>query len=365
MLTQSGMDTCCSAYLPPNLPKAVASGAVKMADIDRMLSNLLTVKMRLGFFDDPSRQPYAQIGTEQICSKQLLSLEAAQQSVVLLKNADAALPLRAAAIKSVAVVGPNGDNPTVQQGNYEGDPCFSRAWNDPLIYTIRQGLQAYTASALETAAPASCSGHFNATVCGCHADGGTIELACPPGGVVVAVQFASLGTPQGVCAHSSQKSLYLASNLTVSVYRGAIFSLLRGSRRCPANRLVRGEFIGCGGCSQQAMHGQEQLHCDRRYSAHERWRRSVPRNCEVCGRAAGVLQGLPTCSSSCATFRCSLLPRMRRWGALHKDHGLCKCECRSSHSRPDCGCGWARPRAGKGRPRPNEPCSAGQPEHAC
>ena len=46
MLTQSGMDTCCSAYLPPNLPKAVASGAVKMADIDRMLSHTITAGPR-------------------------------------------------------------------------------------------------------------------------------------------------------------------------------------------------------------------------------------------------------------------------------------------------------------------------------
>ena len=62
---------------------------------------------------------------------------------MLLKNANAALPLAAAAVKSVAVVGPNGDAPATQQGNYFGDPCFSAAWNEPLLYSVRQGFAAY------------------------------------------------------------------------------------------------------------------------------------------------------------------------------------------------------------------------------
>lgn len=265
VLTQSGMDTCCSDYLPPNLANAVAHGAVNMADIDRMLSNLLTVKMRLGFFDDPSRQPYAQIGTEQICSKQLLSLEAAQQSIVLLKNADV-LPLRATTIKSVAVVGPNGDNPTVQQGNYEGDPCFSKAWNEPLIYTIRQGLQAYmtatSESSVETDAPASCNGHFNTTVCGCHVDGANIDLACPPSGEVVAVQFASLGTPQGVCGALRTGSCAANS----SVVMRAVSKQCVGKNSCTVEADIEHMSAGTDPCPGVVKSVAVQLECSKAFA---------------------------------------------------------------------------------------------------
>ena len=39
--------------------------------------------------------------------------------------------------------------------------------------------------------------------CGCHMDGGTIELKCPAGGKFTAVRFASIGTPQGGCTNMS------------------------------------------------------------------------------------------------------------------------------------------------------------------
>jgi hypothetical protein len=140
------MDTSCDAYLPPNLPKAVADGAVNMSDVLGMLSNLFATRMRLGHFDPPASQPYMQIGLAQLCANQSLSHESAQQSVVLLKNRNGALPLKATAVSSIAVVGPNADNAPVQQGNYFGDPCFSAAWNEPLLYSIRAGVAPFVKS---------------------------------------------------------------------------------------------------------------------------------------------------------------------------------------------------------------------------
>jgi len=142
-VTTSGMDTGCDSYLPPNLPKAVADGSVALADLIAMMRNLMRVRMRLGHFDPPSMQPYMSIGVEEICQNNSLSLESARQSVVLLKNSGGALPLKASSIASIALVGPNADNPTVQQGNYYGDPCFSTAWNKPLLYSIRDGLSPF------------------------------------------------------------------------------------------------------------------------------------------------------------------------------------------------------------------------------
>ena len=145
-VTKSGMDTSCDAYMPPLLPAAVASGAVNMTDVWGMLSNLFATRMRLGHFDDPAQQPYMQIPVSSICQNQSLSLEAALQSVVLLKNAGKALPFAPSAVRTLAVVGPNADNAVVQQGNYFGDPCFSAAWNEPLLYSIRQGLAPFVSA---------------------------------------------------------------------------------------------------------------------------------------------------------------------------------------------------------------------------
>jgi hypothetical protein len=57
--------------------------------------------------------PFSTVPTSEVCSQAHadLALSAAQQGTVLLKNSGA-LPLSAATIKSLAVIGPNGEPPT-------------------------------------------------------------------------------------------------------------------------------------------------------------------------------------------------------------------------------------------------------------
>ncbi len=68
-------------------------------------------QFRLGMFDPPSIQPYLNISLAEVNSPahQQLALEAAHQGMVLLKNADNTLPLAASKIKTLAVIGPNGN----------------------------------------------------------------------------------------------------------------------------------------------------------------------------------------------------------------------------------------------------------------
>eukprot|EP00463_Aulacantha_scolymantha_P005488 TRINITY_DN684_c0_g1_i4.p1 TRINITY_DN684_c0_g1~~TRINITY_DN684_c0_g1_i4.p1 ORF type:complete len:399 (-),score=85.02 TRINITY_DN684_c0_g1_i4:105-1301(-) len=72
-------------------------------------------------FDPVDLQPYMSIEPSAVNTpaNQKLALEAAQQGIVLLKN-NGKLPLQASSIKSVAVIGPNGQATGVMQGNYQG-----------------------------------------------------------------------------------------------------------------------------------------------------------------------------------------------------------------------------------------------------
>jgi beta-glucosidase len=79
--------------------------------------------MRLGLFDPPAQVPFSKIGMSEVSSPQhrALALEAAEKSIVLLKNDHNTLPLNKA-MKTLAVVGPAADDPDAMLGNYYGTP---------------------------------------------------------------------------------------------------------------------------------------------------------------------------------------------------------------------------------------------------
>jgi len=120
---QAGTDLNCGVEYENLLP-AARRGLILMADIDRALGRLLTARFKLGMFDPPARVRYAQIPYSENDSPahRQLAIEAARRSIVLLKNEGALLPL-SKALKTIAVIGPNADDPSVQLGNYNGDPA--------------------------------------------------------------------------------------------------------------------------------------------------------------------------------------------------------------------------------------------------
>ena len=87
--------------------RALERGLISEADIDRAVRRVLTIRFRTGEFD-PALDPYASIGVEALNrpEHQRLAREAAVEQIVLLKNAEALLPLTLAASQRVAVVGP-------------------------------------------------------------------------------------------------------------------------------------------------------------------------------------------------------------------------------------------------------------------
>ncbi|KAH9611457.1 hypothetical protein KSS87_009107 [Heliosperma pusillum] len=125
---KAGMDVNCGSYLKKYTKSAVLERKVAQAEVDRALTNLFAVRMRLGLFNgNPRRLLYGNIGPNQVCTRenQALALEAAQSGIVLLKNNAKLLPLSKGKPISLAVIGPNANNATTLQGNYHGPPCSS------------------------------------------------------------------------------------------------------------------------------------------------------------------------------------------------------------------------------------------------
>jgi len=132
---KAGLDLECGddVYIEPLL-NAYKQRMVTDADIDSAAYRILNVRMRLGLFDNPEGNVYSKISPSVIGSKehQGLALEAARQSIVLLKNKKNLLPIDKKKVKSIAVVGINAATP--EFGDYSGYPV-----NAPI--SVLQGIK--------------------------------------------------------------------------------------------------------------------------------------------------------------------------------------------------------------------------------
>lgn len=113
----------CSGGTYQALPEALKAGLLKESDIDAALRRLLTLRFRLGQFDPAEKVPYRAIpaSANNTEANDKLALEAARQSLVLLKN-DGSLPWNAKSLKTVAIIGPTGNEYSTIIGNYSGTP---------------------------------------------------------------------------------------------------------------------------------------------------------------------------------------------------------------------------------------------------
>jgi beta-glucosidase len=123
---KAGTDLECG-YGPgqafPALVDAVHQGIISEAEIDNALRRLYTARFELGMFDPPSSFAYGQISYSEVNSPEhrALSLKAARESMVLLKNQNHILPL-SSSVHSIAVIGPTAELVQSLQGNYNGPP---------------------------------------------------------------------------------------------------------------------------------------------------------------------------------------------------------------------------------------------------
>jgi beta-glucosidase len=126
---KNGMDLICGDYRnnlttdADNIVKAVKSGLLPEAVLDRSVRRLMEARIRLGMFDPATVNPYTQITAKDYDTPahHAKSLDMAKASMVLLKNQGDLLPFKGAP-RTIAVIGPNADSFDTLVGNYYGTP---------------------------------------------------------------------------------------------------------------------------------------------------------------------------------------------------------------------------------------------------
>ena len=110
-----------------HLAELLAEKRLDQATLDAAVRNVLRVKFRLGLFERTVTDPadYPPVASEQNLA---LAKKLTAQSLVLLQNRGAVLPLERQSLRSLAVIGPMADDDYEQLGTwiYDGDTALSR-----------------------------------------------------------------------------------------------------------------------------------------------------------------------------------------------------------------------------------------------
>jgi beta-glucosidase len=112
------MEMATTTYFE-NIKTLLDEKKITMEQIDNAVKNILTVKYKMGLFENPYVDPET---AKKMLDPSFLehARKVARQSTVMLKNENGTLPLSADKIKSVAVIGPLADAPRDQMGTW----CF-------------------------------------------------------------------------------------------------------------------------------------------------------------------------------------------------------------------------------------------------
>jgi beta-glucosidase len=90
------------------------------AELDELVAPMLYWKFKMGLFDDPYVDPDEADRVVGSDAHRVLALQAARETITLLKNEKRLVPLNPKKIKSIAVIGPNADRELL--GGYSGRP---------------------------------------------------------------------------------------------------------------------------------------------------------------------------------------------------------------------------------------------------
>lgn len=123
LAVKSGTDLNCGSVYQSALLEAVQQKLLPEEEINTAVRRLFIARFKLGMFDPPELVKYAGIPFEVNDSPEhrQLSLRAAQESIVLLKNENNLLPLKQD-LKRIAVIGPTANSYLMLLGNYHGTP---------------------------------------------------------------------------------------------------------------------------------------------------------------------------------------------------------------------------------------------------
>jgi len=103
-----------------HLVELVKKKVVKESQLDDLVGPMLYWKFRMGLFDDPYVDPDEADRVVGCDAHRELALDAARQTITLLKNEGDLAPLKIDQFKTIAVIGPNANRPLL--GGYSGVP---------------------------------------------------------------------------------------------------------------------------------------------------------------------------------------------------------------------------------------------------
>ncbi|MCH5373800.1 MAG: glycoside hydrolase family 3 C-terminal domain-containing protein, partial [Planctomycetes bacterium] len=132
--------------------QAVDEGLLTEAEIDEVVSRVLVLKFEMGLFENPRRpDPKRQQEVIGCKSHREAAAEVSRKSIVLLQNRGI-LPLRKEQLSSIAVVGPNADDPQANLGDWAGASGQATWLMDghprECVTTVLDGLRQYESDSL-------------------------------------------------------------------------------------------------------------------------------------------------------------------------------------------------------------------------
>jgi beta-glucosidase len=122
-----------------HLVELVRKGVLKEKQIDELVGAMLFWKFKLGLFDDPYVDPDEAERVVGCDGHRELALQAARETITLLKNDNDLAPLDASRLKSIAVIGPNAHRTLL--GGYSGLPKHN--------VTVLEGIKARVGDSVE------------------------------------------------------------------------------------------------------------------------------------------------------------------------------------------------------------------------
>jgi beta-glucosidase len=147
----------------PSVQDALKQGLMTEADIDANLRGVFRVMIKLGMLEPAASDPYARIGTEAQANgstddpwlwpkNKALARKVTDESIVLLKNEGDMLPLKAASLKSIAVIGPLADKVALDW--YSGTPPFAVTPLEGIRARVGKNVTVTTSDGADSAAAA-------------------------------------------------------------------------------------------------------------------------------------------------------------------------------------------------------------------
>lgn len=143
-------------YCYSNMLESIENSSELQKALDRAVRNILSVKFKLGLFDDPYVDPDKAEKYNRRQGNIDLALKAAEESIVLLKNENDILPLDKLKYDKIAVIGPHANH--VHYGGYSTKDTKNGI-------TFYQGLKNYPGNEIEITQAEGCrihkgSGHW-------------------------------------------------------------------------------------------------------------------------------------------------------------------------------------------------------------